>query len=62
MDNLIDLSESNIPQNGKSEGLDKFISEISSGEFSSYAKFMRAYGTSCRANLVSHKCVFESGK
>lgn len=62
MDNLIDLSEGKIPQNGKSEGLDKFISEISSGEFSSYAKFMRAYGASCRANLVSHKCVFESGK
>ncbi len=44
MDELIDLSEGKIPQNGKSEGLDKFISEISSGEFNSYAKFMRAYG------------------
>ncbi|WP_223154712.1 hypothetical protein [Campylobacter concisus] len=37
MDNLIDLSEGKIPQNGNSLGLDKFISEISSGEFSSYA-------------------------
>ncbi|WP_188115934.1 hypothetical protein [Campylobacter concisus] len=44
MDELIDLSEGKIPQNGNSLGLDKFISEISSGEFSSYAKFMQAYG------------------
>ena len=37
VDDLIDLSEGKIPQNGNSLGLDKFISEISSGEFSSYA-------------------------
>ena len=51
VEGLIDLSEGNIPQNGKSLGLDKFISKISSGEFSSYVKFMRAYGASCRAFL-----------
>ena len=51
MDSFIDLSEGKIPQNGNSDGLDKFISEISGGEFSSYAKFMQAYGVSCRANL-----------
>lgn len=51
VDGLIDLSEGNIPQNGKSEGLDKFISEISGGEFSSYTQFMQAYGASCHANL-----------
>ena len=51
VDGLIDLSEGKIPQNGNSDGLDKFISEISGGEFSSYAKFMQAYGASCRANL-----------
>ena len=62
MDGFVDLSEGKIPQNGNSLGLDKFISEISSGEFGSYAKFMLAYGASCRANLVSHKCIFESGK
>lgn len=62
MDNLIDLSEGKIPQNGNSLELNKFISEISGGEFSSYTKFMQAYGASCHANLVSHKCVFESGK
>ena len=50
---LIDLNEGNIPQNGNSDGLDKFISEISGGEFSSYAQFMRAYGASCLANLDS---------
>ena len=33
VDGLIDLSEGKIPQNGKSLGLDKFISEISGGEF-----------------------------
>ena len=48
------------------EGLDKFISEISGGEFSSYTKFMQAYGASCRCILVSYKCnkvtVFKSGK
>ncbi|WP_223228695.1 hypothetical protein [Campylobacter concisus] len=66
VDGLIDLSKGKIPQNGNSDGLDKFISEISGGEFSSYAKFMQAYGASCRANLVSYKCnkgiIFESGK
>ena len=51
VDGLIDLSEGKIPQNGNSDGLDKFISEISGGEFSSYTKFMQAYGASCRANL-----------
>ena len=51
VDGLVDLSEGKIPQNGSSDGLDKFISEISGGEFSSYAKFMQAYGASCRANL-----------
>ncbi|WP_413784223.1 hypothetical protein [Campylobacter concisus] len=51
VDGLIDLSKGKIPQNGNSDGLDKFISEISGGEFSSYAKFMQAYGASCRANL-----------
>ena len=51
VDGLIDLSEGKIPQNGNSDGLDKFISEISGGEFSSYAKFMRAYGASCHAFL-----------
>ena len=51
VDGLIDLSEGKIPQNGNSDGLDKFISKISSGEFSSYVKFMRAYGASCRAFL-----------
>ena len=29
VDGLIDLSEGKIPQNGNSDGLDKFISEIS---------------------------------
>ena len=62
VDGLIDLSESRIPQNDKNEGLDKFISEISGGEFSSYAKFMQAYGASCRTILVIHKCIFERGK
>ena len=52
VDGLIDLSEDNIPQNGNSDGLDKFISEISGGEFSSYTQFMQAYGASCHANLV----------
>ena len=52
MDSFIDLSEGKIPQNGNSEGLDKFISEISGGEFSSYIQFMHAYGASCHANLV----------
>ncbi len=42
MDSFIDLSEGKIPQNGKSLGLDKFISKIGGGEFSSYIKFMRA--------------------
>ena len=51
VDGLIDLSEDKIPQNGNSDGLDKFISEISGGEFSSYTKFMQAYGASCHANL-----------
>ena len=51
IDGLIDLSEGKIPQNGNSLGLDKFISEISGGEFSSYTKFMQAYGASCHANL-----------
>ena len=31
VDGLIDLSEGKIPQNGNSDGLDKFISEISGG-------------------------------
>ena len=39
VDGLIDLSDGKIPQNDKSEGLDKFISETSSSEFSSYTKF-----------------------
>ena len=51
VDGLIDLSEGNIPQNGNSDGLDKFISEISGGEFDTYTKFMQAYGASCRAFL-----------
>ena len=51
VDGLIDLSEGNIPQNGNSLGLDKFISEISGGEFDTYTKFMQAYGASCRAFL-----------
>ncbi|WP_223230240.1 hypothetical protein [Campylobacter concisus] len=51
VDGLIDLSEGKIPQNGNSDGLDKFVSEISGGEFSSYAKFMQAYGALCHANL-----------
>ena len=42
VDGLIDLSEGKIPQNDKSLGLDKFISEISGGKFSSYIKFMQA--------------------
>ena len=53
MDGLIDLSEGKIPQNGESEELDKFIRKISGDEFSSFAKFMRAYGASCLANLDS---------
>ena len=52
VDGLIDLSEGKIPQNGNSLGLDKFISEISGGEFDTYTKFMQAYGASCHANLV----------
>ena len=51
VDGLIDLSEGKIPQNGNSLGLDKFISEISGGEFDTYTKFMQAYGASCHANL-----------
>ena len=51
VDGLIDLSEGKIPQNGKSEGLDKFISKIGGGEFSSYTQFMQAYGASCHAFL-----------
>lgn len=51
VDGLIDLSEGKIPQNGNSDGLDKFISEISGGEFDTYTKFMQAYGASCRAFL-----------
>ena len=51
VDGLIDLSEGKIPQNGNSDGLDKFISEISGGEFDTYTKFMQAYGASCHANL-----------
>lgn len=53
VDGLIDLSEGKIPQNGESEELDKFIRKISGDEFSSFAKFMRAYGASCLANLNS---------
>ena len=52
MDSFTDLSEGKIPQNGNSDGLDKFISEISGGGFSSYTQFMRAYGASCR-------CIFK---
>ena len=52
VEGLIDLSEGKIPQNGNSDGLDKFISEISGGEFDTYTKFMQAYGASCHANLV----------
>ena len=51
VDGLIDLSEGKIPQNGKSLGLDKFISKISGGEFSSYTQLMQAYGASCHAFL-----------
>ncbi|MGF7404436.1 hypothetical protein [Campylobacter concisus] len=50
-DDFIYLSEGKIPQNGNSDGLDKFISEISGGEFDTYTKFMQAYGASCRAFL-----------
>ena len=51
VDGLIDLNEGKIPQNGNSDGLDKFISEISGGEFDTYTKFMQTYGASCHANL-----------
>lgn len=51
VDKLIDLSEGKIPQNGNSDGLDKFIRKISGGEFDTYTKFMQAYGASCHANL-----------
>ena len=49
MDSFTDLSEGKIPQNGKSLWLDKFISKIGGGEFSSYTQFMQAYGASCHA-------------
>ena len=52
VDGLIDLSEGKIPQNGKSEELDKFIRKISGDKFSSYTQFMQAYVASCHANLV----------
>jgi len=51
VDGLIDLSEGKIPQNGNSDGFDKFISKIGGGEFSSYTQFLQAYVASCHAFL-----------
>ena len=50
LDGFIDLSEGKIPQNDQNGELDKFVNEISGGEFSSYLQFIKAYAASCRAD------------
>ena len=50
LDGFIDLSEGKIPQNDQNGELDKFVNEISGGEFSSYLQFIKAYAASCHAD------------
>ena len=50
LDGFIDLSEGKIPQNDQNGELDKFVNEISGGEFNSYLQFIKAYAASCRAD------------
>lgn len=50
LDGFIDLSEGKIPQNDQNGKLDKFVNEISGGEFNSYLQFIKAYAASCHAD------------